>query len=94
MQRRLLLPPLEIETPWLFCKVENSSGCQVMQVVHRSGLPVCPMRNHFSEIPFLNSFFTYLIVSLLSCYFSIAVEEIVFIINPVLLGAPLVLMGG
>lgn len=52
------------------------------------------MQNHFSEIPLLNPLFTYLIASLLSCQFSITVEEIVFIINPILLGAPLVLMRG
>jgi len=36
----------------------------------------------------------YLIASLLSRQFSMTVEEIGFIINPVLLGAPLVLMRG
>lgn len=71
-----------------FARVENNSDCQVMPLVHRSVLPIHPMQNDFYEIPVLNSW----LVSLLPCQFSITVEEIVFIIKPVLLGAPLVLM--
>lgn len=54
--------------------------------------PISPVQGHFSEIPVANTLFTYLIGSLLSCQFSLTAGEIVFIINPVLLEAPLVLM--
>lgn len=50
------------------------------------------MQDHFSEIPVVNSWLVYLVVSLLSCQFSITVKKIFFIIKPILLCAPLVLM--
>lgn len=57
-----------------------------------SVLPISPVQGHFSEIPVANTLFTYLIGGLLSCQFSLTAGKRVFIINPVLLDAPLVLM--
>lgn len=92
-KKPLLLPSLETETPWLLCKVENNSGCWVMQFsAHpQSDLPICPMQNNVSEIPALNSLLPNCEFDVLSVQHTV---EIVFIRNPVLPCASPVQMGG
>lgn len=46
----------------------------------------------FLMIPALSSLFTYLVVSLLSCQFCVTAGGMVFILCPVTLDAPLLLM--